>query len=189
MVAAFDHGLSHKHPVERISMDQWKGIDCDSMDALDREFHVAIVAEPTAEQVEIDMEILSLQSLVDRDFLQTRGAGKQLVSLVHDQSLRLRGQFRKLIRQPQENMGIYEDFPAPPPKRASISLRPSSSKSSGTLKQPLRKPIRHCCPADSASWGDTLTSGLPALAMMKLSPPARRIYQAGQMGLGLVDIE
>src|SRR5258708_6986960 len=58
------------------------------------------------------------------------------------------------------------------PNSASISLSPIRSKSSGTAISPERNPRR--CGLAGASSADTLTSGLPALAITNGSPLAAR---------------
>src|SRR5690606_2352582 len=71
---------------------------------------------------------------------------------------------------PADRRDAGRDAQPPIPNSRSISCCPIESQSSGTAISPGRNPSRRTTWPSGASSATTLTSGLPALAMMNASP-------------------
>src|SRR5215472_5863079 len=154
-------------------MKRRQQIDGDTMRAADRQFVVTVVEQTAAQQPGIDTEIVATQSSLDRDFPHACSAEQQIVVRVVEQFVRILRQALRRSRGPQQQMRVEQQLHAGwSPNSRSISLLPMRSKSSGTAICPAMKPRRLALPAVGTSRAVTLTSGLPAFAMMNGSPLA-----------------
>src|SRR6185312_5077347 len=163
-----DHGLRHQHAIERVLVNARQVRQGGRVSAGRRDLAIAVVEQVPAKLADVNLEVRSPESRLDGGLPQAHGAEGEIVVQILDQRARRARKPFGLDRAPDENVGVEEKPHSSPLNIASISSCPIVSKSSGTVKAPRMKPSRFG--AAGASIGTTLTSGLPALAMMKGSP-------------------
>src|SRR5579863_351193 len=163
-----DRRLRHQHPVEWVLVNEREAGQGDRMGAGHHDLAVAVVEQAPAKQADLNLKAGAPEPRLDRDLPQAHGAEHEIVVQVLDQRpRRVRKSFR-LDRAPNQKVRVEEQLHSSPLNSASISSCAIVSKSSGTVNAPRMKPRR--LGAAGASIGTTLTSGLPALAMMNGSP-------------------
>jgi hypothetical protein len=142
------------------------------MHARDRKFEIRTCKHFYSKLSRIDIEIIAATAIFDRDFPKARRAEPSLVSGIAYQISGRFGQSGRILRSPKQQVSIQQQPHVPPSNSRAISSSHIRSKSSGTLIRPFMNPIGLISRGADASNETTLTSGLPALAMMKGSPLA-----------------
>src|SRR5262249_36798049 len=163
-----------QHAVERILVKRRQVEGRHRVLAGNRQFAPSVVDQPAAQPARLDAEVLAAQAVLDRHFPQARRAEPEPRARILEQAARLSRQPVRLARRPQQQMRVDQQVHLSPRKVRSMVSCPMRSKSSGTAISPARKPRRRGAIPSRDESGTTLTSGLPALAMMKLSPRAAR---------------
>src|SRR5215469_12291470 len=169
---SLNHRLGQQNTIKRILVCMRQLVRVDCVFAIDWEFGVAIIEQPSAQQSCIHAEILTSQALLNRDFPEARSAEQELVLWILDEPTRRFCQPFGIVGCPEQQMRIQQQFHSSPWNIRSISERPIVLKSSGIENGPGRNPsLRSCFPV-GVSRAVTFTIGFPALAMMKGFPPA-----------------
>lgn len=97
-------------------MDQWQGINGDSMFAEDWQLLISIVDEAAAEDARIYLEVAPVQLALDRDLPQTGYAEKQFVSWSRHERAGAARYARGAFRRPDQKVCVQQQLHSSPSK-------------------------------------------------------------------------
>src|SRR5207249_4060759 len=116
--------LRQQDAIEGIFVQVRQALDVHGMLAGNRQLHVAIVEQATAEQTRLDTEVVATEGALDGDLPQACGAEEQVVLRVAELPARRGGEPLRLTGRPEKNLSIEQEFHTVIPNRAAISLSP-----------------------------------------------------------------
>ena len=105
---AFNHGLRHQDPVERVLVEGRQPVDGKGVFAGDGQFAITVVEQPPAQEPRIHSEIVPPEATLDGDFPYAGRTEHRLILGVFEQVASRLRQLFGLPRRPEQQVGVKQ---------------------------------------------------------------------------------
>jgi len=136
------------------------------------EFYIPVLQQASPQQAGVGAEALASKAVLDCDLLHRCCAKYEVRPRVFNEVANFVREPLRHSRRPRQNLVVQQESHEPASIMLLRSSDPIRSKSGGTDICPFRKPVRRIPACIGECKGTTLTTGLPARAMMNGSPSA-----------------